>query len=91
MLYYFEADKLKGELDISAAQLTLGVVDALEESGASDFTTEDAVSVVLQGKGDGDKSRMHLVFDSKSACDVFLLDISRVASSHNIKVRVIAV
>ena len=86
MLYYFDNEKLKGDVDISTAQLTLGVVDALEESGASDFTTEDAVSVDLQGRGDGDKTRMRLVFDSKSACDVFLLGISRVATTLNIKV-----
>lgn len=83
-MFYFDGENLKGQLDLQSVKLSIGDGDGVDESGAADFTTEDAIPVDL--RSNVDRTTLQLVFDSKTSCDVLLLTITRVTTSHNIKV-----
>lgn len=84
LLFYFEAGKSKpkGGRDLSTVSLRIGRGTNLADSGAVDFSVEEAVPVELRFDEQANRF-MEVVFDSVSTCRMFALAVSKVASSHN--------
>lgn len=89
MLFYFECAlqnrclKPKGSRSLSSVSFKIGVGTNLIESGAIDFSVEDAVPVELTFGTECNRF-MEIVFDNLNDAKLFVLAVSKVTDSHNI-------